>query len=287
MGCRRGWRGRGSLRCPAGRRRRACRDIRRTIELQRDQLEAASRRPRDRGELARRMRDGLLRAHPFRRLSPTAGISSPGRRTRRAAGRLGHRADARRLPGDARPGAGMRALRRVSRRLRPFGTPPLRRKADAGGDLDHMEVAGAPRPSAPLEGLRCGCSENARQMRCTVEIDTPVALAIERVASRRQASSPALSSPPRRSSRRRSCAEPPRRGSSTRPSRRPAANCPRHAATVTRVFPSRSAIARLVMPSAASSTISTRIASARAIFRRRARAAVRESQHRPLSETGH
>src|SRR3974377_1455960 len=29
--------------------------------------------------------------------------------------------------------------------------------------------------------LRCGCSENARQMRCTVEIDKPEALAIERV----------------------------------------------------------------------------------------------------------
>jgi hypothetical protein len=50
--------------------------------------------------------------------------------------------------------------------------------------------------------LRCGCSENARQMRCTVEIDTPMALAIDREA--------------------------PGRGSSTRPSRRPAANRPRH-----------------------------------------------------------
>src|SRR5271167_4979861 len=29
--------------------------------------------------------------------------------------------------------------------------------------------------------LRCGWSENARQMRCTVEIDKPEALAIERV----------------------------------------------------------------------------------------------------------
>jgi hypothetical protein len=32
--------------------------MRRTVEAQRDQLEAASRRPRDRRELARRMRDG-------------------------------------------------------------------------------------------------------------------------------------------------------------------------------------------------------------------------------------
>jgi hypothetical protein len=31
--------------------------MQRTVEVQRDQLEAASRRPRDRGELARRMRD--------------------------------------------------------------------------------------------------------------------------------------------------------------------------------------------------------------------------------------
>ena len=29
--------------------------------------------------------------------------------------------------------------------------------------------------------LRCGCSEKARQMRCTVETDRPDALAIERV----------------------------------------------------------------------------------------------------------
>ena len=32
--------------------------MRRTIEVQHDQLDAASRRPRDRDELARRMRDG-------------------------------------------------------------------------------------------------------------------------------------------------------------------------------------------------------------------------------------
>ncbi len=32
--------------------------MRRTIEVQREQLDAASRRPRDRDELARRMRDG-------------------------------------------------------------------------------------------------------------------------------------------------------------------------------------------------------------------------------------
>jgi hypothetical protein len=34
--------------------------MQRTVKVQRDQLEAASRRPRDRGELARRLRDGTF-----------------------------------------------------------------------------------------------------------------------------------------------------------------------------------------------------------------------------------
>jgi hypothetical protein len=34
--------------------------MRRTVKVQRDQLQAASRRPRDGGELARRMRDGTF-----------------------------------------------------------------------------------------------------------------------------------------------------------------------------------------------------------------------------------
>jgi hypothetical protein len=42
----------------AGRNAERIANMRRTIKVQRDQLEAASRRPRDRGELARRMRDG-------------------------------------------------------------------------------------------------------------------------------------------------------------------------------------------------------------------------------------
>jgi len=122
--------------------------------------------------------------------------------------------------------------------------------------------------------LRCGCSENARQMRCTVEVDTPVALAIERVlqcvaaagivSSVVVTTSAIFSSPILRGA--------PGRGASIRPSSRLTANRLRHVAAVTRVTPSRSAIARLVMPSAASSTISARIASARAILRRRARA---------------
>jgi hypothetical protein len=44
----------------AGRTAERVTNMRRTIEMQRDQLEAASRRPRDRGELARRMRDGTF-----------------------------------------------------------------------------------------------------------------------------------------------------------------------------------------------------------------------------------
>jgi hypothetical protein len=44
----------------AGRTAERAENMRRTIEVQRDQLEAASRRPRDRGELARRMRDGTF-----------------------------------------------------------------------------------------------------------------------------------------------------------------------------------------------------------------------------------
>ena len=42
----------------AGRNAERVERVRRTIEVQREQLDAASRRPRDRDELARRMRDG-------------------------------------------------------------------------------------------------------------------------------------------------------------------------------------------------------------------------------------
>jgi hypothetical protein len=44
----------------AGRNAERVERMRRTVEVQRDQLEAATRRPRDRGELARRMRDGTV-----------------------------------------------------------------------------------------------------------------------------------------------------------------------------------------------------------------------------------
>lgn len=42
----------------AGRNAERVDAMRRTVEVQHDQLEAATRRPRDRGELARRLRDG-------------------------------------------------------------------------------------------------------------------------------------------------------------------------------------------------------------------------------------
>jgi hypothetical protein len=44
----------------AGRNAERVETMRRTVEVQRDQLDAASRRTRDRGELARRMRDGTF-----------------------------------------------------------------------------------------------------------------------------------------------------------------------------------------------------------------------------------
>jgi hypothetical protein len=44
----------------AGRNAERVETMRRTVEVQHDQLEAASHRPRDRGELARRMRDSTF-----------------------------------------------------------------------------------------------------------------------------------------------------------------------------------------------------------------------------------
>jgi hypothetical protein len=44
----------------AGRTAELIETMRRTVEVQRDQLEAASRRPRDCNELARRMRNGTF-----------------------------------------------------------------------------------------------------------------------------------------------------------------------------------------------------------------------------------
>jgi hypothetical protein len=133
-------------------------------------------------------------------------------------------------------------------------------------------------PTGSVESLkvstRCGCSENAFQMRCTVDGASPEALAMPRelqcvrpvgnVSSVAVTTSAIFSSLTVRGA--------PERGSSSRPSRRRSANRLRQVVTVTRVMPSRSAIARLLMPSAASSTISARTASPRATFRRRSRA---------------
>ena len=104
------------------------------------------------------------------------------------------------------------------------------------GSVDSLKVS-----------LRCGWSENARQMRCTVEIDTPEALAIERVlqcvesagivSSVVVTTSAIFSSSILRGA--------PGRGSSTRPSKRLIANRLRHVATVSRLIPRRSAIARI------------------------------------------
>ena len=44
----------------AGRNAERVENMRRTIEVQHDQLEAATRRPRDRGELAHRMRNSTF-----------------------------------------------------------------------------------------------------------------------------------------------------------------------------------------------------------------------------------
>jgi hypothetical protein len=122
--------------------------------------------------------------------------------------------------------------------------------------------------------LRCGANEKAFQIRCTVETERPEAFAIERVlqcvASAGIASnvfvttSVIFSSPILRGA--------PQRGSSSRPSKRRAANRWRQLKTVILETPISSAIAQLFKPSAARRTISARMASARAILRRRTRA---------------
>src|SRR5271170_7990952 len=111
-------------------------------------------------------------------------------------------------------------------------------------------------------------------MRCTVETDKPDAFAIERVlqcvawdgiVSRVFVTTSAiLSSPILRGA--------PQRGSSSRPSKRCAANRLRHVKTVIREVPISSAMAQLFRPSAARRTIAARIASACEILRRRTRA---------------
>ena len=160
------------------------------------------------------------------------------------------------------------------------------------GSVDSLKVS-----------LRCGCSENAFQIRCTVDGAKPDARAIPRdvkcvrpvgsVSSVAVTTSATFWSVTVRGA--------PGRGSSSKPSSRFSAKRLRQVAAVTRVMPSRSAIARLLAPHgdldrdlvrrrqdaqhvqralkndatprAASSTISARIASACATLRRRNREA--------------
>jgi hypothetical protein len=113
--------------------------------------------------------------------------------------------------------------------------------------------------------LRCGCSENAFQMRWTVEGARPEALAIVRelqwVQPAGRLSSVAVTTSATFASL--TVRGAPGRGSSRSPSRRRSAKRLRQVATVTRVTPRRAAIATLLRPSAASRTISARIASPR------------------------
>ena len=121
--------------------------------------------------------------------------------------------------------------------------------ATNSGSVDSLKVS-----------LRCGCSKNARQMRCTLDTDRPEALAIERVlqcaAARGIVSNVAVTtsaiflSPILRGA--------PGQGSSSRPSSRRCANRLRYVVTVTRVMPSRSVMATSLIPPAASKMISAR-----------------------------
>src|SRR6201995_3106188 len=101
---------------------------------------------------------------------------------------------------------------------------------------------------------RCGCSEKALQMRCTVVTDRPLARAIDRrlqwvapggvLSSVAVTTSAILLSPILRGA--------PGLGSSLSPDKRRWANRLRHVVTVIRATPSRVAMAELLSPVAAS-----------------------------------
>jgi hypothetical protein len=121
---------------------------------------------------------------------------------------------------------------------------------------------------------RCGCSPNARQIRETALCERPSSAASERV-DQCVASLGVVSSV--RTITCSTCASVtvrglPGRGSSSRPSKRSAANRERHRAAVPRETESCSAISLLLNPAAAASTIRARCASACALVRRRAHA---------------
>ena len=130
------------------------------------------------------------------------------------------------------------------------------------GSLDSLKVS-----------TRCGCRPNAPQMRCTVVADRPVARAIERrlqwvafsgtVSSVFVTTSATLSSPILRGA--------PGRGSSESPSSPWSAKRRRQVPTVSRATSSFSAIAVLLNPSAAKSTIRARRAAPCDDLRRRTR----------------
>jgi hypothetical protein len=124
---------------------------------------------------------------------------------------------------------------------------------------------------------RWGCSPNARQIRDTAVCERPTSAAIERVdqcvASLGVVSKVLTITSSTRASV--TVRGRPGRGSSTRPSSRCAAKRARHLVTIGRVTPSRSAISVFFRPSAASSTIRDRCASACALLRRRAHASNR------------
>ena len=130
------------------------------------------------------------------------------------------------------------------------------------GSLDSLKVS-----------ERCGCNPKALQMRCTVVAEMPLARAIERrlqwvassgtVSSVRVTTSAILSSPILRGA--------PGRGASSSPAIPLSAKRRRQVPTVSRDTPSFSAIAELLSPSAASSTIRARRAAPRDDLRRRTR----------------
>ena len=128
------------------------------------------------------------------------------------------------------------------------------------------------RRRAVKPSVRCGLRPKARQTRCTVAGERPQAAAIERVlqwvAFSGVASSVRTSSSATRSSV--TVRGAPLRGSSRSPSSRSLAKRSRHLPTVCLATPSSAAIAVLLSPSAARSTMRARRASAWAVLRRRA-----------------
>ena len=118
---------------------------------------------------------------------------------------------------------------------------------------------------------RWGCNPNARQIRDTADCDSPNSAASDRVdqcvasfgvVSRVRVITASTCSSETVRGR-------PGRGSSSSPSSRSVTNRDRHLRALLNAIPSRAAIAVVLNPSAAASTIRDRIASAFALFARR------------------